>query len=1482
MYCIYCGAELDPDSLFCVHCGRRVDEAPADAHSASSSPGQVALCSHCGAELEPDSAFCIRCGQPVGGNVVQATVVDQPAVVEQPEVYPYGPAGDRMRLVRSILSVLHDSDIQATNFAGETTVPFSGVQNSFLRLIKRGILMLLLVLLPASAWADRVFERTYSKGGMSARFVLTLPVDARLSFDETTETVHDDNTAPQVTRLRASGAKMRNGQTVKLECFVTGESSKYRVAYVNISSSNSYNSSAGWNVSKTDNTGKTEGGQKVYSAEWKLRDLMTPEQFADSYGSNDVDFYYSINTVVAFRVDNERGEGRFVEYHFDVDKVVIEKEDSKPVVNNSDGDDEEADEDFEEAETDKTASDKDVVIDSEADDKTSSWRDWLIPVSLISTIGGITIGVAARNQRKRKKTPAGKPQPANNQQENNRRDEDEEESYTYALRISKRLGDTVIIGDEPKGVYAYIVRIDKYGTELTDERLTRMIQIEGDGFLIVSGHTYQQGTMSANVEAPKDFEGPMPDEAVVSFRIASAEGSFTNRMHFKVDAPSIDFAQDELTLPAQMPKPIYLPFRVMLLGEMPSVEISMSDNMYDARLHYDEEGKMFYAIINERPRVNPAAGMQAAGANVAPDGVTLNEVPGTHTTHILTVKAKGEGRSLEVQFPIERFVMGLACENLFNVKCYLENYNPYAGHDAGYRRNVMVDTETSLSGAPHYVTREMAPALTKFNLCLYEYDDETNRIICIPPTITRYEVIIDDPTPVGETGASMLDQAAYLMGGLAPGGLSAALSAAAAKGQKESENYSRKAERVKALGFHLDAMTGLTKTGSGTRSLLCYLSCRGGVLGSPNRWKARICIEAEYEGRKYVVEHPILLLSQPRRQYDNPGAVDAAFKRDEEIQKALESMREDILHHHYADLHMLQMYVDQMLDYYDSDYGFDWPQVRAVFRTFNAYLHNESLINQCPTEDESLCFADGVARTLALGKRMEDSLGFWERLGLGVITLGISEGVFNSLEVMRNMKDYVDKGGDSVLVGWIYGAKVPVREYLMGLAIGKGLDKLKKFMEGRRLFKFGKAPANTPGTGKPTAKNVGKEITKETAIEATEKAAKDAATKSNLGIRTTNMEKVAKTIGERSKSAKSEAKKLVKQTKSVTGYEGENLTGKGKSLIDAERTGLEKGAEKLDRYRRLSELPDTMANRQKRLDALMDIQSDKNAMSLLNDTDNQMLNGLRKQFNGDMKKVHYSAEFDMKTALADQLERDPRFKGRKFNVDDIHGFNATKSTQEAMARGDKITMDYDGTFYVIDKTTNERIYLDQNQVESAFQEFLYKKATGKQGNRQIYAEYMGITDHTIIQNDLHIDSYGQKNIDILLDNSRAWESLPDAARAGKAATDKCMHFYEEGMRLINEGSQQSMEKGVSLIRESLRQCKKQFDNFAAVRDAARELSNGGSKISNEMYAMMQYIGETDIHKGSLKVGECLNGLQQMGTSAPELFRKLGEVFVQIG
>lgn len=64
--CIFCGAPLDDDALFCTNCGKKVET-------------QGKKCPKCGTDVLGDSVFCAKCGTKLDEQVV--TQIDSPQIV---------------------------------------------------------------------------------------------------------------------------------------------------------------------------------------------------------------------------------------------------------------------------------------------------------------------------------------------------------------------------------------------------------------------------------------------------------------------------------------------------------------------------------------------------------------------------------------------------------------------------------------------------------------------------------------------------------------------------------------------------------------------------------------------------------------------------------------------------------------------------------------------------------------------------------------------------------------------------------------------------------------------------------------------------------------------------------------------------------------------------------------------------------------------------------------------------------------------------------------------------------------------------------------------------------------------------------------------------------------------------------------------------------------------------------------------------------
>lgn len=1380
-------------------------------------------CIYCGAKIDDDARFCTECGKK--------QLQDTPVVEEKAST-----VSSQASLVSKVLAELHDSDIIAADTKGEMRCPSSAAQTAFMRLIAKGILMLLcLFLLPLGAFAQNTFDVNITNPAGTMDVTCTFEGGPIKYFNSSS----DDER-----KFYAYGMKLHKGDKLTVRATVQCTSNDYIWWFL------------GCNPP-----------QLCCQIPHYYNEFSTEDEYGDAEEYRKSGFYKTgvIVTVLEEPRDSNYSIRILLSELWTPNVSGLEKQHAKFLlyITGKKGPNGECQDDAvtELTETEEEA-EADVTIDSMASsvEDEEAEQSWVIPAAIAGAVAVGAGGIAASRRSRKKKKQKKNQKKEEKQEDEEQKEDDDPDKCTYEMRIRKDFGDTLYPGDANHKIYARIVKIDSRGNETTDYALTQRISISADDNLEVSSQQMAGDYMGAFIRAHAT-KTPAA-EAIVTFRLATQGGSFCNRMHINIAQQMITFSEDELTIPAGFEKSIYLPFEVDGMGEAPTVKAKITGDKYSVKVEYDKEGELYYAVITDKSR-EPGT-------------------PGDVKYYTLTVTATDSNqRQIENTISVGRFTMGLACNGLERVKCYLEEYDSKRHVFSDLKRSVKMDTATNFADDPKYVTKTMTPAENRFTLSLYEYDEEERRIICIPPNITSYNVIIDEEPPIMPETGNALSQAGMMVGGVLPAGVGTAMNTAIAIGvDKQNAGYNDRSKTVQALGLHIDAKKGFNEKDRKETELVCYMVCRGGILDAPNRLHARIIIEAENDGRKYYVEQRVLLISQPYRKVTLPN-YDQLVEHEKQITTALERVHSDIYNNFYNDLHLLSLLIERMLSNYSRSYGYDWQQVRGVFRIFNRYVQGQQLIDNMAAEDLSVCITDAVARVLTQSKNLEKHLGIFGRFIVGVCTLGVSEGVFNSLEVVHNMKDYVDKGGDSVFCGFMLGTKVAVREYLYGLLFAKGLKAVKNIIKNKKLTIGKSAEAVTPGkAGKPGASTSPSKTPSAAATaaseEASRKTAKEFASEAADTAKSARTTKAAHEKAQlRNTQGKQSAQKMANETKDLA------MDNETRKLLDAEESGLRAGQEKIEKLKELCQLPDTPKNRQRRIEAVLEVQKDKNALNLLNNPNKPELTQLRKQFNSDMKKVHYSAEFDMKMDLADQLNKNPRNRGRKFIANDIESFNATSNGKAALENGSKSAMDYDGSFYIKGKN-NEKIFLDQDMVENTFQQHLYRKGTGKEGTAQTWKEFAEATDHTIIQNDLHHDSYGTDNVFVLLDPSRAAEALPDVERAARAFTEKCTHWYKDALQLIGKGDLKSIERGVAHIREAFRQCTKQFDNFVIVRDAARQHINGGSKVSDQMFTLINYLKETDVNKGSLKVGECLNGLENMGVSPVAIFQELGNCIRNIG
>ena len=1329
---------------------------------------------NCGAQLLPDAKFCINCGQ---------------ALTSTPPPVQNAYDGDQhsVNSIHDIIAKLSDNDIKADKTTGEISCVSSEAQNAFLRLLRNGkVLIAVFVCLftSVSAFADEI-KRTVSTGFGTITYTIT-GVEQQMQSIDNPEGPPDSKTSKKkYGYYRDQNNDMQRDELtqvtqLKVRC------NSYRV----------YQNASGVKISVSFNPGGSN-----FIKETKYQNIDVQKQFDLVVGSsykrktkNEIlpqlhitKAPYECDDVSFFPIIDDKGVyirigARCVSKYLDGQNYKVETDlyyDEIHLVfaaGKSDPAPEEGSED-EEAFTKPDNNDEEPndigPIHEEIDTippDEPGESGWLIP-TLIGVIA-LTGGLTAWKKKKEKEKKDTPPRESGKKSKKNKKEDEEdyEERCTYEMRIKKDFGDTFTPGDPPQKVYARIVRHTPDGKSYTDTKLTLMIQITGDDYLQVSPATPIGEYIAADVQAPAIDN--VPAEAVVNFTMAAEGASFTNHMHFFIEGAEILFGQDNLTLPTDYEKTVELPFLVLGMGEDVKIEMTVENDAYKAVLKQDKKKGIWFAVLTENK-------------DCADFKKKLE--PGNYKCYSLHIKATdANDRKVETDFPICRFQMGLTIDTTY-IKCYEEEYAPMNHLSNRFIYDRTMDISPWNSHEPNYVTRKMTPAETKCRLRLFEYDEEKHQVLRIPavPDEVKFEA-------VEESRQSLIEKLGIDW-----------------EPRKDADNGAR----------------------------LIIFRCIRGALDAPLRIKSKVKISLTFNGHKYNLEKEVMLHSQPVRQSRDMEDSIGQIKEDERIGEKLIYIQSVIFKKGYLkNLAPLDRYIQNMLDSYDAAYGYDNEQLRTVRRIWLGF-HDGTFVG-ANAEAEPVTLGDELMlffnAFMDKGKEVEDSLGFFSRMALGFVTLGCSEVVFTSMEVVREMKAYVDKGGDSVVGGFCCGVKVVVREYLTEKVAELGIGAFKK-----GATKVGLTPENIKAKAKEYYGSISR--------------------------------------GRQMKQTISNQKAKVAQAK----IEADNvkmLTQNKKLDLDeikmkqAEVEGLALGKEKIDNYRAAVEmLDDSPVNAKLKKELALEIQQDKNAMSLLENYGDRSLDNTRKKFTAETQRLSHSAEFEVKYEIAQQYG---------VAISDIKTLNASASSKEAMRKGRKITFDHDTTFYYENPKTKEVWYFNQKQTEELYNRKYFEAAKDFEAAEQSFANrFAKKADQTVVQSDFHPESYGTDNFKVLIDPDSGSKALPNPNMVGDAMTYKCNEWYHQGIKeLANPATTTS---GISKIREGCRQCYKQYNNYLKPRDLTRAGINGGEIIPKEFHKYMEILHNMNVNKGG-SVVKAKKELEALGTTFEEVFQQLGDLMRQVG
>lgn len=916
--------------------------------------------------------------------------------------------------------------------------------------------------------------------------------------------------------------------------------------------------------------------------------------------------------------------------------------------------------------------------------------------------------------------------------------EDDPRNYRYELEVFKEFGDTLYPGTDPQPVYGRVIKTPlKGGDPMVDEALTALISITPDKYLKVEKPRMQDGWKCADVSAPEQSD--QPDEAVVTFTIAENKGSYINHIHFQVEPGKVLFGQDNLTLPSGYKKEVRLPF--VVLGHDGDKDIKVSIVPVG-----DEKLKGTYDVQvewNEKEQMHYAV-IRDLKQEDPLDRKASADVAGKYETFRLEVEAPNKfGKPIKGNLEFYRYHMGL-CLKVGDVGCYIEEYN-----QTKHRTSKFAATG---EGGKAYV-----PAETKASVILYEYDEENHKILQLAPVLTDYHI--------------------------------------------ESLVEGEKQQLIEKIGLQCELTNEDGKDGG---RLVVFRCCKA-TLDAPSRIEAKMTLKTTHEGREYKLEKKVLLCSQPVRHFNSMEEDMAALKEDKRIGDILIHIQTAIYERGlYNKLFPLEKFIGVMLDGYKEEYGYDPKQVQKVKDLYIGVLSGR--IEGANGEGaKPMTLADEVGLFLTAflenSKKVEESLGFFGRLTVGVCTLGCSEVVFTGLEVVNNMKEYVDKGGDSVWGGFCVGAKVVVREYLTEKAM---------MVAGAGISKVAKEAGLTP----EAMKKAGQEMLEE-----------------GKGYLTTLKGKIMKNaINQSDDAAKVAAKEAEALSKLVS---GKPLTQAEKQLVEMSEFGLAHAKEQIRDLQAAIDLyrmnPYGKGNQELMNKLILEVQQNKQAMYLLKNADDSM-NYVRSKFNTTLQNIYEETDNAVKRKLS-QATGVPEHL--------IKTTNATTSDAALLIQGKKVTMDRDITYYWVDGQGNPH-YFSQKNTTALYNKEFYEKSLGYRPNADGAASrWAGKMDQTNIEDVLgHKESYGL-DLDNMLDPKNHGKALLDPDKVSDAVTYKGKEWFRKGEAMMEQAKnitdlteRQLMEsQAVSSLMEGIRQEVKQFDNFVHPRNLARFDVNGMSKVS---------------------------------------------------
>lgn len=1077
--------------------------------------------------------------------------------------------------------------------------------------------------------------------------------------------------------------------------------------------------------------------------------------------------------------------------------------------------------------------------------------------------------------------------------------ENQKKPSKFYMTIKKDFGNVISRGASPVMVYARIIEITEDGEEIDRPDLTEKIKASaGDNVMTVTDKGMEGNYRAAEVSCSK--AAPATDEGYVSFKFTDKGGSLTNHVRFKLQEAIIVFGQENLTLPAHYEKKATLDFGVFGMSEDADVTIELNrQDLYEVTLRHDEKNyQVHFLDVVEKKTAE----------------TKKEKVPGSIDRCKVTIRATSGESKAESEFWIYRVFMGLAI-NISGINAFGKLKEEAKGKPLQYIK-----------------TTDFEPCVTTCVLKLLTWDEQYQRVYTVSPLplqdqfsvklkdhpgeelampvqveVDGEEIAAADgkrfaglgaksdpdenagdgeeaPSDFGMAAAAGTDTGKDTVADLCAQVANTEVSGKAAgeddeiagkiSGSVSGVSADMKEDEENAVRILRDLELKIVPAKVMPEGTLCYIYSKT-VLDPPSRYRTVLTVKAKWNEQEFVCTKEVTVRSQPPREAISAAQLDKLRKTDRNISEKLDLIRTRIAGKNLWDqLFPLDKLIYNMQKGYDFVYGYDAYQVATVFQLWKRFNKgtfvgaNAEALDKPPTlADQAWMFSVSLMQT---GKEVEDNLGFFGRLVVGDLTLGMSEVVLTTLSTARAMVAYaenpaVDDRDKSAWGMFWAGAKVVGFNFLLEKSLGYAV---KKVTGGGGAATAADTAKFMPGSLKEAGKYYSKQVSSSMTGIVAKKTVDVAKAAKTMAVNWTESAKrfSMSTSGKMTQSAISGAKSMEQAALKAADAELK-LAQKGalnatEEMAEAVRKRAMADGEKLVKQLEKAVLKNvdeaTGETRAALEKAVLNVQKSKSAQRYLNRYKGVNAQKTRTAYNYTLDRVYDDVAEATKTAISERTG----ISRNKIGV-----VNATSTSAKRRANGEIITYDKDWTYqFEVDNGVYVNVDLDiqTNALNNAF----YRRVNGgiDAPSPEVARMNAKLYDQAVVAEGSR-EMYGTDPNDLkrAIDPTRQGEKFSDARAVGDAISfkgndrfaDAAEHakraewLQEEGFKVINENASkgnellnrsiEAMEEASDAYQEGLRQLYKQYTRILKPRNVAAMSRGNTTKITPQMEEMMAIV-----------------------------------------